>query len=241
MERRLDSSNWHAAIIVLSLDFNRSVYDKLGIGITCEETLRGLARDAVLGRLPEDSLDTKLLLGEVGVSNEEGERFLGAVSRALGSSDRDRLKYWAHYIACMERYNPWTLYFWLLSGWGNAFRRTGKDCIGFTEPLTIEKRYSFETATDDVKQILERERQKPLTEWDASRLVEFGEISPGSDYFPFVDKIELVVAMERFQRFWKGLLHVIGPADVEALSRAARTQAEKKHNVFCSPEQLPLP
>jgi hypothetical protein len=232
-------SCWHSALTVLSLDFAAPVYAELGVGVNREETLRGLARDALLGRLSYGSrVDAPPAPPDL-----ETPHFLDGVRASLGPRAEERVDHWIRFTACTERrLNPWVLYSGLLSGWANVFRRTGSDEIGFAvDPAEVEKTYSRLCSVEDIERILTVERHKAPTEWDASRFAEFDEVSAGSDFFPYVAEIELAARMSRFQGFWRWLLSYVTPADLQAIGSLAAKRARRGPFVYRSPDDLPLP
>lgn len=239
---QVESFYWRAGLRILSLDFTRAVYHHLGVGVECHETVRGIARDALTGRL---AVSANYGAGELnsGFYSQQVIPFLGAVDRALGRSARDNVQYWAQYVACAEPSNPWTLYEGLFSTWASVLRRTGKDEIGFgTDPLMLANKFRAATDLSDIKEVLGLERKKPITEWDAicfERLEVYDH--PQGDYFPYVAEIDLAVAMKRFHDFWRWLVAAIGPSDLRAIESAVRRSTSQEDDSLCPPDRLPFP
>ena len=240
-----ESLSWRSVQRILSLDLSRAIYQELGTGIRCEETLRGLARDALTGRLGAEFL-TRDLARDAGPDFywEQAVPFQEGIERALGRSARASLEHWARYVASTEANNPWTNYEDLFLSWASTFRRTGKDEIGFAiDASLVASELRSRTDLSDVEEILNRERRKPITDWDAAcfeRLEVYGH--PGeTDYLPYLAEIKLAIAMKRFQDFWRWLLSAIGPLDLQAIASAAQKRLASHEGAFSAPDQLPFP
>ncbi|HLH16942.1 MAG TPA: hypothetical protein VKX45_06960 [Bryobacteraceae bacterium] len=237
-----EARDWKSALEILSLDFARPVYRELGVGIQNEETIRGISRDALLGRysLPESLEATP----PPEVTTEEGvEPLLPAVARILGDKAARQLGYWVRYTACSESDNPWTEYERLFFAWAGTLRRLGRDDFRLTtDPAIVASQLHWMTNLESSKGILSRQRTKPLSDWDLPLFSRMGlfETPAGSDYFPYVDAIMLTIGLAQFQRFWLWLLPRLKPADLASIGLLAEQRAHSKMR-HTLPEELPLP
>jgi hypothetical protein len=240
----LESLDWRTGLDVLSLDFARPVYHDLGLPIGCEETLKGLARDALTGRLGEETILSARPLGDsADYHSIHAVPFLECTSRIFGPSGRRRVEYWVAYTVCTENHNPWVLYNDVLSTWAAIYRTTNRDEIGFSaDPATVAREVKAASDLSVPEAILRKQRQTVLTDWDLSLFSKLGllEIPEGSDFFPLVDAIELMIAMHRFQTFWPWLLSFIGREDLAAIGSFAKIRARKRDMPYVSPEALPI-
>jgi hypothetical protein len=238
--------DWINGLRLLSLDFGRPVYRHLGVDVECEETLRGLTRDTLLGRhSPQGEAFT------VGAFDDPESTYsfwiapyLSALDRALGPNDRRRVEHWVKYVACTEQHNPWVLYEDLLSSWASNFRKTGVDRIGFlTNAGTIARELASANELSREKAVLSEQRVRPLTDWDTRFFNEqdLREIPEGSNFFPFVDPLILAIWMSRFQRFWLWMLAFIEPSDLERIGVAALARSSNAGSYYCAPNELDLP
>ena len=235
--------DWIRGIEILSLDFARPVYGQLGVRIEYEETLRGLARDALVGRFSGqkvafclDSWKDPATTYAVWIVP-----FLAAVERSLGSNDRGRIIYWIKYVACNDERNPWMLYEQLLSSWASVFRRTGVDRFGLAAgAAAMAAEFQIAHNIDEPKDLLAKQKARFLTDWDLPRFTRLGllEIPAGSEFFPFVDALILIIRMNRFQCFWRRLPSYVGSDDLERIGFAALQLAGENGIAYCTPEEL---
>ncbi len=201
MDSWADGYQWRRGLEIVSLDFVRPVYGELGIGIRFQETLRGLARDTLQGRYTESDLPLLPPPSSIETTDFYSTHvmpLLNTLERALGQRSRQQLEYWVHYIACSEGQNPWVLYDELMTSWSSAFRRTAKDGIGFSaDPAVIAERMRLSRDLAGPRELLFRQRQKFLTDWDFPLFSELGllEIPKDSEFFPFTDAILLAIGM----------------------------------------------
>ena len=245
MDNWSEGYRWQVGLETLSLDFIRPVYGELGVEIRCEETLRGLVRDTLKGRLLVDH--PRLLKSPTSddVSDfytTQVPALLHVLETAFGQDSRLRLEHWIQYIAYSENDNPWTLYEDLLTSWASNFRKTGEDEIGLSDPARIAAELRSARDLDAVTELLSRQSKKFLTDWDFPLFSDFGllEIPEGSDYFPFVDGIVLAIGMRKFQDFWKWLVSFISAEELQAIAEAAKKRALNKDFAYCEPAKLPL-
>jgi hypothetical protein len=238
-----DAVDWQTGLYVLSLDFIDPVYDELGVQIRQRETLKGLARDALTG----------LFTGYLANANAsaKGEDFYSAhvlpflesSGRVFGLPGRQCVEYWVAYIVCSEGENPWVLYEDLMSSWAANYRKTGHDEIGFsTDVITIAGEVLLAGDLSVAEATLQQQRRRILTYWDLSIFTRLGllEIPEGSDFFPLVDGILLMIAMHRFHIFWSWLLSFIGEGDLDAIGRYAKNKFEERKIPYVAPGDLPV-
>ena len=160
----------------------------------------------------------------------------------LGPRGANQFDYWMRFIAYTEDDNPWTLYESLFAVWASRFRGAGDDefrlCV---DAAVVELRFRSTTDVNGAKTILDRQRQRFLSDWDFALYSERGllQIPEGSDYFPFVDAVVLAIGMAKFQDFWNWLVSFAGPLDVLAIASAAKERSVKLNVPYCSPEDLP--
>lgn len=180
----------------------RTVYDTLGINVEDEESLRLLAHNT----LSPPHGATAVRGGRTRVLDITG--FLESVEQRLGTRSRRQVEYWALNIACTENHNPWTLYQHLFLNWASQFRRTGKDAIGLSvDAALIERRLQEMTAVTEQEGALQQQRHRTLSEWDFRLFSEHGllELPFGSDYFPFIDALLLLLTRMASRTFSGGL------------------------------------
>lgn len=240
--------DWIEGLQILSLDFARPIYRHLGVGVASEETLRGIVRDALLGRLSGEDRPFDIDRGQ------DPDRtyavwvgpFVAALVRALGEPNRARVEHWVRYVNCSAgTRNPWVNYKTLLSSWASVVRMTGVDQIGLaTDPGSIAGSLKSAGDCSDIKLALASEAVRPLSQWDFPFFEKMGlrDIPSGSDYFPFVDGIQLTVRMARFQGFWPQFLAAIeSPDDVELIGSAVLELTKANNLAYCPPHDLLCP
>ena len=227
--------SWQTGLEIISLDFVRPVYVRLGVDVLREEVLRGIARDFLAGRYSDDSSSVD--------DTSELMRFIDRLTKMLGERDAGRFEFWIRYIVCTENTNPWTLYLDLFDVWASNFRKSGADGIGLSrDAASVEAALHSATDVSEAKAILERQRGIGLSEWDIIRCSRRGllDIPKGADFFPFVDTILMATALAGFQRFWGWFISFVGPSDVQAVADFARRRSVDLSLRYCSPEELPL-
>jgi hypothetical protein len=241
-----EAGAWMEAIELLSLDFARPVFSELGVGIVWEETLRGLARDALLGRVGHRSglFDTVSMGNADALNSTWRAAFLSVIDRAMGPEDRARVEHWVEHVAFAPTESPWSTYEELLSSWGANFRKTGNDRIGLGSDAGLIAR-DLKTTFDvrEVEALLTKRASRFLTDWDLPRFKRLGllEIPEGSDFFPFVDGMLLTIHRSRFQVFWRWLVSALSEEYLERVGAAALVQSRAQGVPFASPLELPLP
>lgn len=225
MDPYIEASRYTWALKLLSLDCIRPLYQDLGVGIRFEETLRGLARDALLG-----TFDGRLVPLENGSTERVELAYqrnivpaLEALGRAIGEIEQRRLHYWVLYVWRTDG-NPWRPYLELLSGWASTIRRGHRDSIGLSvdvEAVAIELRDTI--TTQDIEPLIQKSLSLPLSRWDRRLFEQRGlaEISPGSDFVPFADEIALTIRMKRFHRYLHRFVSLLKPDEIEAIEREA--------------------
>lgn len=239
--------DWMTGIEILSLDFARPIYHELGVGVSCEETLRGLSRDTLLGRYSDQQDPFRL---DVWAEPETTrvvwvEPFLGALDRSLGRIEKNRVIRWVMFVHSDDKdRNPWMLYEDLFATWASIFRREGVDGIGFSaDAAIIANKLKAAFNLTEPEDTLRKQRSRPLTDWDEPRFTRLGlrDIPEDSDFFPFVDGLLLSIWMARFQGFWQWMSSFITSEDLNRIADTARKVADEKQIRYCRPEQLPLP
>jgi hypothetical protein len=237
----LSGLNWYEALELLSLDFTAPIYPELGVGITCAETLRGVIRDTLLGRLNGSEAKCVGSPAELALFySSHVQALLTVLERALGPSSRARLEYWTSYVACSEDHNPWCPYEEMFQAWASEMRRTGNDSITFSlSPALILLKFDQITNIDETRKILANQRHRFLTDWDLPLFRDRGllDLPVDSEFFPFVDQAVLAIAMNRFQTFWSWLRAAITDTDIlriDALMQA-RGRGSPVH-----PRELPV-
>ena len=68
--------------------------------------------------------------------------------------------------------------------------------------------------------------------------MEVSSIPVGSDYFPFMDEIELTIAMARFQRYFSATVLRLGQSDRQLIELIASSDSESRET-FVGIENLP--
>lgn len=246
----LEARDWIYGLELLSLDFIDPVYEQLGIGVRFRNTLKGMARDTLAKRHTEEPAPCEILSPRDYLIFHSAQvmPFLEMVERTLERGDTQRLHHWVRYIACTDDHNPWMLYEDVLSSWAAILRKTGKDSIGFeADSHLIAARLRAVTDCSEASEALARQRGSFLTAWDFPFFAERGllEIPENSDFFPFVDGIELAIRMKNFQDFWQWLLLFAGPTDLRSVGRFASQCAHERHrsaySTYVDPEMLPPP
>jgi len=236
---------WRRGLQLLSLDFVRPVYEELGVGVACHETLRGLARDLLAGRCTtKRHPEPQSVEGLEAFCASEIPVFLQMLEGALGSSDQKKVVHWVRYVACTEDHNPWVPYQEFLLSWASAFRNKGKDEIGFSvDASTITLRLGLIGDLKRVEEVLCRRGRSFLTEWDFPLFKDLGllEIPAGSHFFPFVDAILLAIDMRRFQVFWLWFISFVGQHDLQSVDAVLRKRSNDAGIPHCPPWELPLP
>jgi hypothetical protein len=228
---------------LLSLDFIRPVYVDLGVGVEWQESLRGLARDALLGTLGSGPPRLQPLPHGESVSFflATGQPFLDTFQRAFGPQPTERVRFWVEYVLCQEDCNPWVLYERLFARWQGTYRHTGVDEFGFQSeaPIVLSKLREVDAPAASGR--LAKQRNSALSEWDFKLFSKMGllEIPEDSDFFPFVDAILLAISMRRFQHFWRWLASFAGSASVGSIAAAAERLATEKRMPPCDPSALP--
>ncbi len=234
------------ALELLSLDFTRCVFGELGVGVSWEESLRGLARDALLGRL-----GTVGRAFDIESGNQPYETylawiapFLSVLERAMGLDSRRNLEYWVKHVMCASERSPWHIYEEMFTSWAAHFRKTAKDSIGLEadpQVIVLELDRLLDIASVDDR--LKKQAASFLSDWDIVRFRRLGvlEIPEGSDFFPFSDDLSLSVERHRFQVFWRWLTEHVSKTDIEAIGRAALGQKSPPQAPRVSPAELPLP
>ena len=212
---------WQSGLSLLSLDFLRPVYRDLGLEIVREETLRGMARDALLWRLrPPMPAQPQSREGLAVFFNSQVCTFLQMADTVLGDSAAAALSFWIDFVQYQENSNPWTQYFEAFLSWASDFRVRGVDSIGLSiDAGAVAEHLREYGSTEDARQILDARRASALTEWDFPLFKDLGllEIPEGSDFFPFIDPAVLTIGMARFQRFWEWLISRATDQDIEAI------------------------
>jgi hypothetical protein len=235
--------DWRLGLEILSLDFTRSVYGDLGVGVACQETLRGMARDALLGLLESGTRGVRTLSAGEPESFflVSAEPLLDIFRRAFGEGPSGRIKYWVEHVLCQENHNPWVLYERLFAGWASTLRRTGRDKLRLGNSAAAVQTKFLALGSSDAPERLLKERRGFLSEWDFKLFSKMGllEIPEGSDFFPYVDAILLAISMKKFQDFWRWLVPFLGPAGVASVAAAAERFATDRHVAFCAPGELP--
>jgi hypothetical protein len=240
----VDARDWVLGLEKLSLDFTRRVYSDLGVGVSLEESLRGMIRDTLLGRLALEPFAIRGPEGYLTAYVVHIEPFLSLLERALGPRDRRRLEHWIKFIACTDQHNPWMIYKDALSVWASTLARDGTDQIGLSvHSVDIAKRFEQVWNIDQAEGALTRARHLPLSEWDLEIFKKRGllEIPPDSEFFPFIDDLTLAIGMKRFQEFWMWLLSFLNDSEFRRANVFIRNYAETRKRPSCPPEQLPLP
>lgn len=237
--------DWFKGLELISLDFARPVYHELGVGVHCEETLRGIVRDGLIGRYSENNEP----LTVESISDRQRAYaccllpFLTRAHLILGAGDFRRLEHWVAFVANKEARNPWVIYDDVFSSWASLFRRKGIDSFGLSNGAqTIAKQFQSASDVGAVTELLTRQTARFLSDWDFPRFDRLGlsEIPEGSDFFPFVDSLILTIRMNRFQHFWRWMLSVIEADDLGRIADAALKRSEAG-GAFCAPGELPLP
>jgi len=233
-------------IELLSLDFARPVYKELGVDVVCEETLRGVARDALLGRLAQQRQPFQLdVWGDPESTHSVWVApFTSLIERALGLEDRARVEYWVKYMVCTEERNPWVGYGDLLGSWASAVRTNRGDRFGLSADVhAIAQRLKRMLNVSEIEEALNRQAGHRLTEWDLPRFERLGlsEIPEGSGFFPFVDQILLIIRNHRVQQFWQWLASEATPQDINAIGAAALARSLENGSRYTPPADLPLP
>ncbi len=235
--------NWLSGMELLSLDFLRPVYDDLGTGIGREETLRGLARDALLWHLnPGFHREPQSTEGMAAFFRYQVGALVQIAESALGEGAGQALAHWIQFVQCQESTNPWTKYQDLFLSWASKLRTTGVDAIGFSlGAAEVAERLRESVNAGRVRETLERRRSAFLTEWDFRLFKERGllEIRDGSPFFPFVDAAILTVEMHRFQTFWMWLVSTATSQDLKAIDVFVRAR-EETDVAHVAPWELPI-
>jgi hypothetical protein len=223
--------NWLKGLQLLSLDFLRPVYSSLGTGILREETLRGLARDALLWRLDSGCHpEPQSAPGMAAFYRYQVGALLQIAEPALGESAERALTHWIQFVQCQEDSNPWVRYQDAMLSWASHFRKTGIDSIGFSQDAAeIEKRLRQNVKAEEVRKILEQQSTRFLAEWDFPLFKDQGllDVRDNSPFFPFVDSAVLVVEMHRFQLFWIGLIASVNNGEVRAIDAFVRGRKDE--------------
>ena len=221
---------------IVSLDFVRPVFQRLGLRVQREETLRGVARDVLAGRYPEAPAP------EFSIDQAQLAPFVSMLETMVGPKDAHSFEFWVRYVVDQETCNPWTLYENLFEVWASTFRTLGRDGIGLSADIKIiEAKFTSITNARDETIALERQRRMILSNWDIALCSEYGlrEIPDSSDYFPFVDAVILTIAMAKFQEFWRWLVPFCGTDGMLAIGSAAKIWSEKQSVQYCPTEELP--
>lgn len=243
MRDYFEARQWFIGAELLSLDFVRPVYGYLGVRVDFEESLRGIVRDALLGRYDERSAPLRARSPEETVIGYEKNILpaLGGLAAAFGEDQLARLRYWVLYIRETDD-NPWSAYEGFLSRWASKVRRGEGDAVGFLrDATTIARELKAATAIEDVTGLLGSLRKEPLSVWDRPLFESRGllDIPAGSDYFPFVDEICLCVRMNRFQEFFKHFAPSLSKGERDSLESVASRTAANERQVFTKINDLP--
>lgn len=231
MDEYLEARRWQSALELLSLDFVRSVFEELGVDIRFEETLRGLVRDGLLGRFDQQTIPLVAQSpAQVILAHEQNlVPALDALGASLGKIQQIKLRHWVLYVHDSD-HNPWVPYHETLSTWAQRIRRKQKDTIGLcgdVQKIALELREA--TNSKDIEDRLRMARSRQLSAWDQRLFAQRGllELPPDSDYFPFVDEIELTVRMKRFQHYFGQMASGLSSHDRKAIEAAVRSVANE--------------
>lgn len=223
--------DWLSSLELLSLDFIDPVFSDLGVGVSRVETLRGIVRDTLRGRLHDRELNRAGSPEQIAsFYSVHVPAMLGVVERALDTDASASLGYWVSYVACTEDDNPWCSYQNMFESWASVLRRTGIDRIEFSgNPRMILSNFETMTCVEESRQKLISQKRRPLTEWDFPLFRERGllDLPDGSDFFPFIDQAALVIAMNAFQNFGRWLKASLSEQDFLQIDAAMQARGAK--------------
>jgi hypothetical protein len=238
--------DWMRSIELLSLDYVRPVYGSLGVRIELEETLRGLARDTLLGRLAGEPAPFQL-----DSWSDPADTYrvwitplLSAIERGLGRQPLLRLEHWVKYIVNAEEDNPWVVYEEFLRHWASEAQAEKSDRLGLSgqHALEIEHELRLASEVDRERTLLRKQSSKPLSDWDFQHFVQMGllEIPPDSDYWPLEGLTVMIIRRFRFQNFWRWLSVLLSPGEMDRLGAGVLEFATERNLCYSPPSKLPI-
>lgn len=197
---------WLRVSLMLSLDSTRAFWQVMGLEMERPETLVGLLRDALNGRLGGSRIDATrpLTVQQVDLFRRSEISALLLSMNWMDDGSGDRLAHWVR-TTYSGNDNDWCRFMRHSSGW--FYAQVDEEAV----VSAIRAEYMAAVRVDDVERDL---RSGTLFEsrWDRvlAKREGYPDVHPELDWYPVFDDVILTVRVYRFQRFWRRIRDLYG-------------------------------